>query len=191
MLGWAKHGLLVALAGCALTKKAPPLDVRYYALQSTPIEQTAEPTEGARIRLGRVFAGSHLRTRIAYRSSPVEIEFYETRRWTEPPEDYVRRAIERALVERGVLVTGGVALQLQIEVLAFEEVLGPPVSGRVSLRYMLIDNRKVVREGVIEAVRPAGNDYDFSALIVAIGRAMDEASASVVSEVMTQTISSK
>lgn len=188
MFAPAKLAVVVALAGCALTKKAPPLDVRYYALQSAPAEQSSPPSE-TKIRLGRVTAGSHLRSRIAFRASPVEIEFYETRRWTEPPEEYVRRALERALVEQGVLVTGGTALQLQVEVIAFEEVRGPPTGGRVMLRYVLIDNRTVVREGVIESVRPAGDD--FSALVVAIGRALDDASESLVSEAVNEAISLK
>ncbi len=190
MSGPTKWCLLVMLAGCggALTKKAPPLDIRYYGIQSAPMEQSAEPSK-TKIRLGRISAGAHLRSRIAYRASPVEIEFYETRRWTEPPEDFARRALERALVEQGVLVTGGTALQLEVELIAFEEVRGPKLGGRVVLRYMLIDNRTVIREGVIEAVRPANGD--FNTLVVAIGKALDDASESVVSEVVSEAVSSK
>jgi len=172
--------VLLGLAGCALTSKSPPLDIHYYAPQTSEVVPKSEPKE-IKIRLGRVFSGSHLRTRIAYRASPIEIEFYETRRWTEPPEAFVRRALERALIGRGVLVTGGKALKLDVEVLGFEEVRSPQVA-RVSLRYMLIDDRVVVASGVVEVERPA--TQGFASFVTALGAAIDEACARLVEEVL-------
>lgn len=171
----------LVLASCALTSKAPPLDIHYYAPEVTPVESGAAPSE-TKIRLGHVSASSHLRARIAYRSSPTEIEFYETKRWTEPPDAYVRRALEQVLADRGVLVTGGKALELEVEVVTFEEVRDPRPLARVGLRYKVIDNRAVVREGTIETERPAGSNFD--SVVVAIGKAIDDASVQIASEAL-------
>ena len=173
--------LVVALAGCTLFSKAPPLDIRYYEPKLVTSGASGEEST-TKIRLGQVSSGSHLRSRIAYRLSPTGIELYETRRWAEPPSDYVRRALEQELVRRGALVTGGKALELEVEVIAFEEVRAPKLAGRVALRYLLIADRDVVREGLIEVERPAG--ADFESVVVAIGQALDEASRRVVAEAL-------
>jgi ABC-type uncharacterized transport system auxiliary subunit len=171
---------LLALAGCALTSKAPPLDVHYYTPDITPIAQAYAIPSETKIRLGRVSAGSHLRARIAYRVSPTEIEFYETRRWTESPDAYARRALVQVLADRGVLVTGGKALELDVEVVTFEEVRSPRSLARVGLRYTLIDNRVVIREGTVETERAAGATFD--SFVVAIGKALEDASVQIASE---------
>lgn len=169
------------LAGCALFSKSEPLDIRYYAPPAVPSE-SRDDGSATKVRLGDVSSGSHLRSRIAYRASPTEIELYEERRWTEPPHEYARRALEQELVARGVLVTGGKALELEVEVVGFEIVEVPVPAGRVALRYLLIDDRTVVREDVVEVVRPGRADFD--SLVTAIGGALEEASERVVAEAM-------
>jgi cholesterol transport system auxiliary component len=171
-----------AIAGCALTSKSPPLDVRYYALETTAAERTVDASR-VKIRLGRVSASSHLRSRIAHRASPIEIELYETRRWTEPPEAYVRRSLEHELVERGALVTGGKALELEVEVVAFEEQRAPPTA-HVRLRYVLIDDRLVIANGIVAVDQPVAGD--FASFVAAIGEALDMASAQLVAEVVAR-----
>jgi cholesterol transport system auxiliary component len=176
---------IVAIAGCALTSKSPPLDVRYYTptdVDTTVVERSA-PASSVKIRLDRVSASSHLRSRIAYRASPTELELYETRRWTEPPEAFVRRSLEHELVERGVLVTGGKALELDVEVVAFEE-RGAPPTAHVRLRYMLIDDRVVIADGIVAVEQPA--EGDFASFVAAIGKALDKASAKLVAEVVAR-----
>jgi hypothetical protein len=123
-----------------------------------------------------------LRSRIAYRETPNQLDFYESKRWTESPDAYTRRALEHVLVDARALVTGGVARELQVEVLAFEEVRNPGPAGRVTLLYRLIDNRVVVRAGVIDVERPASQSFE--SIVVAIGEALDEASTRVVSEAL-------
>jgi uncharacterized lipoprotein YmbA len=176
----------LGLTACALTSKSRPLEVEYFA-PTAPIgegtvraDASTEP-EAPKVRLRRVFSGSHLRTRIAYRTSPVRLEFYEAKRWTEPPEEYARRALEQSLFERGLLVTGGAAPELEVEVIAFEEIQAPRHSGRVRLRYRLIDRREVVDERTIDVVRPAGATFD--SLVLAIGAALDDASARLATDV--------
>lgn len=171
----------LCLAACALTSKAPPLDVEYFAPQS-PAEEAPMNESTKKLRLGHVEAGTHLRSRIAYRESPIELGFYEQRRWTESPEEYARRALERELAQTGALVTSGRAPELEVEVLAFEEIRAPRPAGRVSLHYRVIEDRRVVRDNVVDVTRPATGG--FGSIVVAIGAALDEASTRVVSEAL-------
>ena len=172
--------MLAVVAGCALTSKSPPLDVRYYTLETAPVARSADASS-VKIRLGRVSASSHLRARIAYRASAIEIELYETKRWAEPPQTLVRRALERQLAARRALVPGGQAMELEVEVVAFEEHGAPPTA-RVRLRYVMIDDRAVVVDGIIDVERPAAGD--FASFVDALGKALDDASARLVDEVI-------
>jgi ABC-type uncharacterized transport system auxiliary subunit len=83
-----------------------------------------------------------------------------------------------------VLVTGGVAPELEVEVIAFEEVRGPQPLGRVRLRYRLIDRREVIAESTVDITRPAGED--FASKVNAIGGALDEASVRLTDEVIAR-----
>lgn len=181
----------LVLAGCALTSKSKPIDVRYFSadatLMSTPTRERA-PTFGAkppRVRLGRVTAGSHLSYRIVHRTSPVELGIYDDLRWTERPEDYVRRALSREMFEARPLVeavSDGVPT-LEVEVLAFEEVQrGMQRAGRVQLRYRLDGPDDVLASGVITVDRNAkGTRIDD--VVAAIGTALAAASSQLADEV--------
>ena len=82
--------------------------------------------------------------------------FYEDQRWTENPEAYLRRALERDLYEeRGLsrIVTGGTAI-LDIELTAFEELRGQPTKARVAVRFSLRDDRHSFLERTLELERP-------------------------------------
>src|SRR5689334_5933836 len=104
------------------------MDIRYF----TPTWKEATPSagrqsaEGPRLRLGRISASSHLRNRMVYRLSDVEVAVYEDRRWTERPEEYVRRALMQALFEERPIVhaVSGVGPAIDVELLAFDEVHG-------------------------------------------------------------------
>lgn len=181
--------LLVFLTACALTSKAPPLETRYFSPEEPAgrADPVAWPGEPPRVRLGRFTPSSHLRKRIVHRTSPVEVGLYETRWWTEDPDHYVRRALERALfVERGVdQAVAGQAITLDVDVVAFEEVLAPRHTGRVQLRYRLRDAQTVVDAGVVTVERPvAGAGFD--AVVAAIGAALDGAVGQVADRVVGQ-----
>jgi cholesterol transport system auxiliary component len=160
----------VVVAGCALTERSKPIDIHYFApvLGSAPLAP-AEPE--LRVRLGRITASDHLRAPIAHRTSPVEIGVYDTRRWTDPPETYVRRVLERELVSRG---RGENEVTLDVEVMAFEEVREPRLAGRVQLRYRLRDRQGLLASGLITQARDARSN-DFAAVVAAIGKALDQA----------------
>jgi cholesterol transport system auxiliary component len=131
---------------CALFGKADALSPRYFDPGATEHQASKAAPEGdaARpaVRLGRVVAAEHLKERLVYRASNEEISFYEDRRWTEQPENYLRRALARALFEDAGLrqVVSGAGPTLEAEMTAFEEVRGPKPFVRVSITVVLHDD---------------------------------------------------
>ena len=112
--------------GCALTSKADVVSPRYFSPEPAAGTRSPKATDKLELRLGQVSSASHLDERIAYRVGGAEMGFYDDRRWTENPEAYLRRALERDLFEeRGLsrIVTGGTPI-LDIELTAFEELRG-------------------------------------------------------------------
>jgi cholesterol transport system auxiliary component len=180
---------LVAIAGCTLSSPKPPLDIHYFSPErAAPQEPRPGDTAArARVRLGRVDQVGHLRYRIVQRASDVEVALYERRRWTEHPDAYVRRSLAHALFDARPLeqAVGGPAPALDVEVLAFEEVLMPAHRGRVTLRYVLHDRRTVIASGEITAERPVRGD-GFDAVVVAIAGAMIDAASRVADAVMRE-----
>ena len=99
--GWLLRSLQLGcfvaplVAGCALTSKGEALTPRYF----TPVVEPAAPAQppaaatNAELRLGMVAPAAHLEQRIAYRVSDTELAYYDDRRWSEPPEELVRRAL--------------------------------------------------------------------------------------------------
>src|SRR5258706_12526192 len=140
---------LLLQAGCALMSKSDPVVSRYFSPESAAklAEPVAPPIapNGLELRLGRVNAASYIRDKMVVRSSPYEVGYYEGRRWTEKPESYVRRALARALFDRrGVRqITYGAGTTLDVDLIAFEEVLKPEHVGRVELTYSLSDDHVV------------------------------------------------
>lgn len=180
---------VAALAGCALSSKATPVEFHYFSAEPPAAAATApRPPAGdaPRLRLGQVTAADYLRFRIVHRDASQSVNPYETLRWAEPPREYVRRALIRALFGTGALVqvVGGAAPTLAVEVTAFEEVVRPGGhAGRVQLSYELHDDRIVIARGTVTAERPArGPEMD--AVALAIGTAMDAASAELAGRIV-------
>lgn len=175
---------LALAAACALTSRSEPRALRYFAPALAPATPFVGPA-CARVRLGRLFAGANLQLAIQRRISPVELEPYETLRWTESPDAYARRALVRALFARPLeQAVGGPALVLDVEVVGFEEVvLDATRAGRVVLRYELHTTQQVLARGEAAADRAAG-DATIDAVIVAIGDALAAASAQVADRVV-------
>ncbi len=179
-----------ALAGCLLPDTPPP--IRYF----TPVAQPApdnnpkaggrspSPRLGPALRVVSVSAAPHLRDRIVWRSE-VELGFYEDWRWVAPPAEVVTVALERELFEvRGLRqATSGLVPILDVQVLAFEEVLGSATEARVSLLLILSDARGGgLLTKTIAAARPIPSD-DPVDLARAIGAALDEAVKRTAGEV--------
>lgn len=161
--------LALCVSGCALTNKSDPITPRFFTPDVASVQLTSAGADAAvnpagnrpPLRLGRVIAGAHLREKIAYRTTAHEVGYYEERRWTERPDVFVKRALERRLFESGAFehVVSGEAPTLEVEVLAFGEVRGDQPHAEVKLRVMLHDDRVVRYEETVAVDR----NYDATA----------------------------
>ncbi len=176
---WMTTGLAVMLlmSGCALLSKSASVKLRYFA----PVEVVAAPAAvpaASRLRVGRVEAAAHLRDWLAFRASAAEVGFYNTLRWAEPPEAYLRRGLSGELfVRRGLReIVSGIAPTLDVTLAAFEEVRGATLIARVVLRWRLRGDREVLQQRAVTIDRPiAGPVGDGAAIAAALGVALDAA----------------
>jgi len=180
---------LPLLAGCALTSKGEALTPRYFT-PLVELDGAAQPSAtrpGAELRLGMVAPAAHLEQRIAYRIGDTELAYYDDRRWSEPPEELVRRALERELFERRGLsrVVSGAAPTLDIQVIGFEELRERPPRARVSLRVTLHDDRRSQLERTFSVDVPVGADADAGP---ALARAMARALSASIQQVADATV---
>ncbi|TDJ08406.1 MAG: hypothetical protein E2O71_04735 [Deltaproteobacteria bacterium] len=151
-------------------RPGPPARVES-ALDGAPGAGSTAPA----LRLHRVTSAAHLKERIVWRTSDVEFGFYDTRRWTELPAHYVEQRLSRQLFEvRGLRrATAGRAPLLEVELLAFEEVLTPRHQARLELRVLLFDRKGIARlERTFTTVEPIPGDDPVS-VSRAIGRALN------------------
>jgi cholesterol transport system auxiliary component len=177
------------VSGCALTSKSESILPRYFSPERSGAIQKgasapAGPATGAELRVGRISAATYLDERMVYRDSAFEVGYYEEKRWTEAPEDYLRRRLERALFqERGLRhVVGGGAPTLEVELTAFEEVRKPARIARVQVSARLQDGRLVRWEETLTVDQPvakATSDEPADAMVEAIGLAL----SSVVNQI--------
>jgi cholesterol transport system auxiliary component len=193
-------------SGCAFMSKGEGMTPRYFspAPASEPPEASEppapEPTSAPpELRIGRIEPAAHLEERIAYRISDSEIAYYDDRRWTEPPEQFVRRALERELFESRAFrrVISGAAPTLDVEVLSFEEVRQGTPRARLSLLITLRDERHALLERTLsmEAPLELGPDADEGralarAMAGALGRATRDVAERVAAELRQQASSS-
>lgn len=185
--GWSCAMVALVVGGCALTSKSEPLQVRYFDPEWRRATITSAKAGDApcELSLGRVNASADLGEEIAFRTSAYEVGYYETLRWTERPDAYLRRAIERTLFDdygcrRSV---GGGAPTLDLELVAFEEERRTPqVVARVAVRFVLSDEHAVLHEETIDLTRPLapGNKSD---LLDRLVRAIAETLADAVNQV--------
>lgn len=175
-------------SGCALVSKAQPLTPRYFspaASSAADGEPAGSPPSGPalELRLGQIDAAVHLEERIAYRPSPAELGYYESWRWTEPPQAYLRRALARELFERRglVRVVSGNAPTLGVELTSFEELREGQPRARVELAVLLRGERRALLERTVrqELPLPADAADDPRQLTQALARALDAAVAQV------------
>lgn len=172
-------------AGCALTQKAEPLRVTYYTVERDRDGVTSQQApSGSALRLGRVASGTDLGERIVFGDGEYRVGYYDSRRWTQRPEVYVRRSLARALFEesgfRRVLV--GDAPTLDLEVLAFDEVKTPTRhEACVALRIVLSTDHVLLEDTVALREPVAGDRFDD--VVSAIARALDRTADEVTKRV--------
>jgi ABC-type uncharacterized transport system auxiliary subunit len=177
----AALALITALTsglGCALLSRGSSVETRWYTPELTQASPgSAERQGGSELRLGRVTSGSDLGLRIAYGDGLYQIGYYEGLRWTERPQQYVRRAVGHALFEQGPFrrALTGEAPTLEVEVVDFEEVKAPTAhAARISLRFVLSTDRVLLERTVSVTKAVAGGDFD--GFVAAMSQAL-EASA--------------
>lgn len=171
--------------GCALTNKAEPLTLRYFAPPYRELT-TAEPastTAPLLVRVNRVEVAEHLTETIAYRRSESEVAYYDTLRWTEPPDVYLDRAIDDALFS-GTEMRRGItdpAYTVNVELQAFEELKYGQPRARVAVYVAIADQQVVVRERrlVVDVPVTANKEGPEVALVAAFGHALNEVANAV------------
>ena len=178
----------VLLSGC-ITRDAP--EPRFYhpptAMLDAPVDPSIADTAGAPVRLRPVHQASFLGERMVWRVSDAEYGRYEQRRWNELPAQYLARAMTNAVQgDPALFLTDDVAAPtLDLDLLAFDEVVGPPRIARVIVRATLRGPKGgtlIDREFVSE--EPITSDGDGgSAVARAMGRALDALVAQVTTEV--------
>ena len=140
----------VVLSGCALLGKNDPIVPHYFTPELDGDAPRAPVRSDLQLRLGRVEGWSHVRERMAVRSSARELFYYEDRRWTERPEIYLRRALSRTLFEeRGVIAS----LSGRAVTLDFEEI-EQPHKARMQALLVLRDDRVGLLEETITVEQP-------------------------------------
>jgi ABC-type uncharacterized transport system auxiliary subunit len=156
----APMALTLLGSGCALLSKSEKMSARYFSPSTDLVrdESPNAPSSTLELRLGQIDSAAHLEERIAYRLSETELGYYEDRRWTEPPEEYLRRALAHELFEtRGLgRALGGSAPILDVELVSFEQVRYGEARARVALRFSLRDQQRSLLERAILIEEPLG-----------------------------------
>ena len=175
-----------SLAGCSLMTRSAVMPIHWYDAQAARprlTSHTSRPCHDAgdvELALGRVSSGLGLRDRIAFRDGDFDVGYYDDRRWSERPDVYVRRALERALFEERCIerAMAGPGPTLDVEVLSFEELRSSPRAARVRLRVIVYDDRRTLLQRTITVVRPARADRPgFGGVVEATAEALDAAAA--------------
>jgi cholesterol transport system auxiliary component len=171
-------------AGCALLSKSERMSPRYFSPSSdlTGADAAKQPRSALSLRLGMIDSAAHLEERIAYRLSDTELGYYDDRRWTEPPEEYLRRALGHELFEtRGLSrVVAGLAPTLDVELVSFEQIRHGAPRARVALRFSLRDDRRALLERALVVEQPLSAEVaqsDAEPLAVALSQALSQAVA--------------
>ncbi len=171
---------LFVLSGCALTRNAPPLQVQYFdveAPRTTTLRSATPPSAPRALAIGRVRSSEFLRNRIVHREANDVLGVYETLRWTEYPEAYLRRALTHVLFEdeRFVQSLGRDVPTLDVELVAFEEVRHEGArAGRVQVEYRLHVGDHVLATDVVTAEHEATSEGGMPPVVAALEVALAE-----------------
>jgi len=184
--------LLACSSGCALTSKADALSIRWYTPENTTARLTSSGSQDGviadnalQVQLGRVRSGGNLREKIAYRDSAYEQSYYEDKRWTERPELFVRRELERTMFEEHGFkrALAAQAPAVEVEVVAFEEVIGPAHAARVQLKVVVHDDKDSLLEKTYTVERPVAADANgFAGVVQAMALALDAVAEEITAD---------
>jgi hypothetical protein len=175
-------------SGCALLSKSDSVYVRYFTPDLSDRRETVVAPNAAAnnlyVRLGPVNALSYIKDRIAFRDAD-EIGFHDLWQWTEKPESYLRRGMERALFEEHAVhqIISGPGPTLELELDAFDELRGPRHVARVQVTWLLHDGRTVLVQNTVtvDHLVPGAADAKAPEPLVS---AMSMALADVIAEIV-------
>ena len=188
---WLLIGV-VSLSSCALFSKGEVATRRYYSPDLPVVAASSiDRKPGLQLRLGRVTANRTISERIVYRDSEHEVTIYDDRIWTERPEAYLTRGLNRVLFEeRGLQrVVGGPGQTLEVELLRFEEIRVPAHAARVRLSFSLSDERLVSLQKTVDVELPIAQstvEMQGTMLAEAMGQALREAVTGLSNQVIAQ-----
>lgn len=179
--------LLSALSGCALLGKGRPLEIRYFDLDADPTYQPPAQAPSLRLRLGTISAARHIERRFVSRRSMHEVSYYNEWRWTDEPDQFLKRVLYRNLFERGGVtrVVSGLAPTLEVELLSFEQ-LPDGKHVRVAALALMHDDRVQLWQRTFQIETALGSGDEAEALADALSKAL----AKVAAEITGQTLAS-
>jgi cholesterol transport system auxiliary component len=191
---WSGIYVAVALSSlsCGVMTKGEALSIRYFTPTAASVQTKPEhaPTAPLELRVGSLRAAAHLEERMAYRPSAAELGYLEDRRWTEPPEEFLRRALDAALFEsrRIVRVYTDAAPSLDLELASFEELRYGEPRVRVVLSAVLRDQKRSLFEETLVAEEPLSvqGDDRSPAVAHALAAALKRAVAELAEHVSTE-----
>ena len=129
-----------------------------------------------------------MKDRIAFRDRNFEIGYYEELRWTEKPEEYLRRALSRAFFEQhGVeQIVSGPGPTLDVDLDAFEELRNPRHAARIQVTWVLRDDLRVQYQETFTVEKPItdGKQRDPAPIAAAMAVGFEEAVQRVVVRVV-------
>lgn len=172
--------LLCGLGSCALLGKSAPITPRYFSPERpgdlTPLA-SERPEPVVQVRLGRVTSADSIGDLIITRVSATEVVYSRLRRWTEAPDQYLKRRLARVLFEERGLgeATGGDAPTLDVQLTAFEEIRAPRHVARVQVMARLRDEGRVTWQETLTIEQPvtmAAGDESADAMVESIGVAL-------------------
>jgi ABC-type uncharacterized transport system auxiliary subunit len=181
------------LTGCLGARQFTP--VRYYSLEPLT-DNIPQAIQRWTIPLGiqPFTAATRYRERMLYRSSEVEVNFYEYDRWVEPPEEMVTRLIAAALRDAGLFQQVQQVANLQLpawvlsgELLRFDEVRGAQASRaacwlRLALRRA--QDERLLWSKTLRAAVPLSHK-SAAGLAVAMSAAVQQIAQQLISELQT------
>jgi ABC-type uncharacterized transport system auxiliary subunit len=145
--GWLA-GLLVVVAGCSLARTPPSMSWYLLVVPGEPIMMPV-PVRVGPFTAEQAYAGS----RLAYRTSPYELDYYLYHRWAAPPRSLVGQAVRDALAspsgDGAPIDVEGVVRRLE----AVEE--GQSATGALTLALRATRGTTVVVENAYEEQVPA------------------------------------
>ncbi len=166
----------LTLAGCSLARSIP--NVRYYTLAITGQPST---TLGAPIHVATITGDQPYATeRIAFRTSPYQLDYYTYHRWAADPRNLIR-TVARDYFERAGGASG-VPFELDANIRRLEELDEPSGwRGAVALDVRLARGGRVVLERAYSETEPAESRRP-EAVAAALSRALQRILDQVLAE---------